>query len=412
MLLGVNTGQPAALSMLRPLPFAATAVVVWFAHWRVLETDRRLVGETGGSATLRRWYMFGLAFVGVIGLLMGLSGFLEALWRGLSTPGVPFGPALSAPAATALVSLGVWLAHWRVLPSRLPPLAVAEDGTSVLRAVYLFLTLSVAVVGTLFGASQLLYYAVGRLLGVERPGGVGGDLLQAAAGPASVVLVYGAAWAYQRVAVQDQARAFAEAPRQAGVRRLYTYLVALAGLGVLVVGVAGLLWTLADVFVSGTNGSAWREQVALFATLAIVGLPVWVIHWRASVDAAEAHSLARRLYLYVSLIGAVLALIAAAAAVLYRLITVALGASLGTSVVLDLTHAVAVAAVASTVAVYHWRIIRSDSARGVPAFREDFPDTAGSAPRQATVHIEADDDASLARALEALRATGVRVTVR
>jgi hypothetical protein len=83
--------------------------------------------------------------------------------------------------------------------------------------VYLFVTLGVAVVGT-FGASQLLYYVVGRLLGVERPGGVGGNLLQAAAGPASIVLVYGVAWLYQRVSLRQQARAFEEAPRQAGIR--------------------------------------------------------------------------------------------------------------------------------------------------------------------------------------------------
>ena len=407
LVVGVNQGLPLARAILGPLPFALTGAVVWLGHWRVLNGDRVLVGETGASATLRRWYLFGLAFVGAIGLLTGLAGFVEGLWRGLSTPGVPFAATLPAPAATALVSLGVWLVHWRVLPSRLPAAAHTEDGVSVLRAVYLFLLLGVAVVGTLFGASQLLYYAVARALGVDQPGGLGGNLLQAAAGPASALLVYGAAWAYQRAAVQAQARAFAEAPRQAGVRRLYTYLVALAGLAVLAIGVAGLLWTLADIFVAGTNATTWREQVALFATLAIVGLPVWLIHWRASVavSAAEAHSLARRLYLYVSLIVAVLALIGAVGATLYRLINVALGASFDTSVALDVTHAIAVAVVAGTVAVYHWRVIRADSARG-PA------DVPANAPRRATVRIEADDEASLSRALDALRAIGVRVSLR
>jgi hypothetical protein len=262
----------------------------------------------------------------------------------------------------------------------------------------------VAVAATLVAASQVLYYVVARLLGVEQPGGAESNVLQAAAGPGSVALVYGAAWAYQRVAIREQARAFAEAPRQAGVRRLYTYLVALAGLSVLVVGVAGLLWTLADAVVAGARD--WREQVALFGTLAIVGLPVWVVHWHAAVDSSEAHSLARRLYLYVSLIGAVLALIASAAAALYRLINVALGASFDTSVILDLTHALAVAAVASIVAGYHWRIIRADSARGAAAAAASQP-----AATQATVRIEAADAESLARALEALRATGVRVSV-
>jgi hypothetical protein len=397
-------GSGRALGAALPLPFALTAVVVWLAHWRVIETDRRLVGETGGSATLRRWYLFGIAFVGLMGMLIGLSGLVEAIWRGLTTTGTPIGTAVASAAATSLVGMGVWVGHWRLLPARLPESAEAEDGTSVLRSVYLFLTLSVVVASTLVAASQVLYFVVARMLGVEQPAGAGGNLLQVAAGPGSVVLVYGTAWAYQRAAIREQARAFDEAPRQAGVRRLYTYLVALAGLSVLVVGVAGLLWTLADAVVVGPGGTGVREQVALFATLAVVGLPVWVLHWRATVDASEAHSLARRLYLYVSLIAAALALIGAAAAALYRLINVALGASLDTSAVLDLTHALAVAAVSSVVAVYHWHIIRADSARGKPG-------TSPPSPNEVTVHIEAEDAASLARALAALRATGVRVSV-
>ena len=62
------------------------------------------------------------------------------------------------------------------------------------------------------------------------------DLLQAAAGPGSAVIVYGVAWAYQRQAVRRQAAAFSEAPRQAGIRRLYTYVIAL------VVSLVLLVW--------------------------------------------------------------------------------------------------------------------------------------------------------------------------
>lgn len=404
-LLLASPGQIGARGVLRPLPFALTAALVWLGHWRVVETDRRLVGETGGSAALRRWYLFGIAFVGFMGMLIGLSDVVEATWHGLSTPGSPIGAEMASAAATSLVALGAWVLHWRVLPRRLPESAAAEDGTSVLRSVYLFVVLSVVVARTLLAASQVLYYVVARLLGVDQPGGASSNPLQAAAEPASVLVVYGAAWAYQRVVIREQARAFAEAPRQVGVRRLYTYLVALAGLSVLVVGVAGLLWTLADALFAAASGGDLREQVALFSTLAVVGLPVWVLHWRATVDSAEAHSLARRLYLYVSLIGAALALIGATAAALYRLITVALGASFSTSVVLDLTHALAVVAVSSAVAVYHWRIIRADSARSAT-------EPVQPSATQATVHIEAADAATLATALEALRATGVRVSVQ
>jgi hypothetical protein len=397
LLLGNTTGTRDVAS---PIPYALTAAVVWIGHWRTVDGDRRLVGETGGSATLRRWYLFGIAFVGLVAMLVGASGVLEATWLGLTGQAVVPRFGIVSPAATALVGLGVWIGHWRVLPARLPEAAAADDGTSVLRSVYLFVTLGVAVGATLVAVSQVLYYVVARLLGVEQPGGASGDLLQAAAGPGSVALVYGAAWWYQRGAIRAQASVYDEAPKQAGVRRLYTYLVALVGLSVLVVGVAGLLWTLADVVVSG--GGTWREQVALYATLAIVGLPVWALHWHPRVDSSEAHSLARRLYLYVSLSVALLALIGSVVTALYRLIGVALGASFGTSVALDLTHALAIAVVAGTVAGYHWRILRADSAASPTSVE---PKT------ELTVRLEAPDAETLARALDALRATGVSVTV-
>src|SRR6202011_2342905 len=51
-----------------------------------------------------------------------------------------------------------------------------------------------------------------------------------------------------------------EALRQAGVGRLYTYLVALVALGVLATGVAGLLWTLGDVVFSAFVWAATNDS--------------------------------------------------------------------------------------------------------------------------------------------------------
>lgn len=396
-------GPASAGAFVRPLPFALIAAGVWFAHWRIAANDRVLVGEGGGSATLRRWYVYGAAFVGLVLLLAGTQGVVEALWRLAAQAGGPVGPALAQPAADALVGLGLWLVHWMVL--RKPD----DDRTSVLRSVYLFLGLAVAVVGSLLGLSQLLYYAVGRLLGVDHPGGVGGDLLQAAAGPASIAIVYGAGWAYQRQALRQVP---ADAPGQDGVRRLYTYLVALVALGVLASGVAGLLWTLGDLLFPASaalSGDGWREQVALYATLAIVGLPAWLLHWqRQRASSAEVRSLARRLYVYLSLIVAMLALVSSAAAALYKLLGLALGTDFSVSVAADLAHALAVASVAAVLAAYHWRVVRGDAHVAQPSAAETpAPGPAASA----IVEIRAADEASLSRAIAALRSTGVGVTV-
>jgi hypothetical protein len=246
---------------------------------------------------------------------------------------------------------------------------------------------------------------------------VGGDLLSAAAGPASAAIVYGVAWAYQRQAVRRQATAFVEAPRQAGIRRLYTYVIALVALAVLTSGVAGLLWTLCDfLFAPGaTTGDFWRERVALFATLALVGLPVWVLHWHPTAGTAdEAHSLARRLYVYLSLIAAMLTVIAAMAGVVYRLLGLVLGGSFGQDVATDLAHAIALASVAALVAVYHWRALRADARVAEPLHVEApvavSPERARVAAT-ALVEIHAADAESLGRALATLRDSGMEIRV-
>jgi hypothetical protein len=398
-------------AVLREVPFLSIGLVVWLGHWRITARDRALVGENGGSATLRRWYLYGAAFVGLLTLLVGASGLLEALWH-LATSSAPaaVSPGFAEPVASTLVGGAVWLLHWSVLPRRLTQQAQREDGVSTLRSVYLFLALSVGVIGTLAGASQLLYYAVGRLLGVDQPGGVGGDLLQAAAGPVSVMIVYGVAWAYQRQALRRQAATFDEAPRQAGIRRLYTYTVALIALGVLAAGVAGLLWTLGDVVfntAAASTGEGWRGNVALFATLAIVGLPVWLLHWRPQpVAEDEVRSLARRLYLYVSLILAMLAVVGSGAAALYRIINLLLGETSSVSLLSDLAHALAVVVVAGSVAIYHLRVLRSDSRRF-----SRLPPAEALAAAEVVLKLRAADATTLERALDTLRATGVEVVV-
>jgi hypothetical protein len=252
-----------------------------------------------------------------------------------------------------------------------------QDAGSLLRPVYLFLALGVSVAVTLAGVSQLLFYALGRALGVPRPGGVGGSLALAAAGPTSAAIVYGVGWLYQRRALADQARLQAELPRQAGVRRLYTYLVALVALGVLAAGAGGVLWTLADLATNAPKtldpATWWREQISLYTTLLAVGLPVWLLHWgpvaRPAGDRpaaqAEARSLARRLYVYLTLLAGVLALLGAGAAAAKQLLDLALGAAATPSAMTNLARALAVAAVAGVAVGYHQRVLRADEeARG------------------------------------------------
>ena len=169
------------------LPRAVVALVVWFMHWQIVTVDRAAVGEKDGSATLRRWYVYGASVVGLLAMLSGVRGILESIWTALAgssavglTEGVP----------DAVVGLAIWFVHGVLLTTRF----AEADRQSTLRSVAAFLSLAAVIGLTLYNLSQTLYYGLARLFGVDRPGGVGGSIWLAAASPVSGVLVYGTAW--------------------------------------------------------------------------------------------------------------------------------------------------------------------------------------------------------------------------
>lgn len=402
---------------LRAVPFLLVAAAIWPYHWRVAAADRAAVGERVPSATIRRWYVYGAALLGLLALLDGASNLLEGVWRFAVAPERgSAGPSIGLPqyTPTALVGLAVWLVHWRWWPRALDEASFGEDRASALRSVYLFLALAVAVASTLAGLSQLLFFGLARALGVERPAGVGGNVLEAAAGPGSAAAIYGIAWLYARAAIRQQAERGTSTDQQ-GIRRFYTYLVALLALAALAGGVGGLLWTLADVATSAAGAFDRREQAARFATLALVGLPVWLAHWRPSsqVDADEAQALSRRLYGYLALIGSALVLVGSAVTAVYLPLTLVLGAGATSSLLTDLTHALSLALVAATVAAYHWRQVRADARRqaAAPLRAGAGAPPVGQPPAELLVRLRAREGVALDEVLSALRRQGIEVEV-
>jgi hypothetical protein len=109
------------------------------------------------------------------------------------------------------------------------------------------------------------------------------------------------------------------------------------------------------------------------------------------------------LYVYLSLIAAMLTVVAAMAGALYRLLGLVLGGTFGQDVATDLAHAVALAAVAGLVAAYHWRVLSADARLGQPEVV--------ATEATAVVEIHAADAESLSRALSALRDSGVEIRV-
>jgi Domain of unknown function (DUF5671) len=341
---------------------ALVFIAIWAFHFRIAARDRAAVGESGASATLRRWYMYVVLLVGLLVMLNGAASLIEIAWLKAVRSSLGDGFYMGDPAGFFLAGLLVWGFHARTIAQN----HVADDRNSTLRALQGFVAVAVSIATALVGASQILYYALARSLGVDHPGGVGNDVLGALAAPGSQVVVYGLAWfLVRRRLVQDAS--VHEADRQAGIRRLYTNLAALVSLAAWAVGAGGLLWTLAEQAeapIIGVTPGGWKDPVSLWVTLLIVGAAVWVAHWRQAPWAGDRQSLSRRLYVWAALLASVLVILGAGVGMLTALLRQVFSAHprLDDTSNLDFGHYLAVIIVAAVVGAYHWRVLRADAA--------------------------------------------------
>jgi hypothetical protein len=345
---------------------AAVLLGVWAFHYRTAAHDRAAVGESSASATLRRWYTYVALLVGLLVMLYGASNLIEQAWIKAIHNSQGDYSYLGDPAAAFIAGLLLWGFHARTIARN----HVSDDRHSTLRTLEGFVALAVSISIALVAASQILYYALARAVGVDRPGGVSGDILALLAAPASQVLVYGTAWFLVRRRLARDA-GVQEAERQAGIRRLYTNLVSLVSLGAWGVGAGGLLWTLADQLeapIIGVKTGDWRDPASLWITLLLVGAVVWVAHWRQSPWAFDRQSLSRRLYVWAALLVSVLVLLGAGVGMVNALLQQVFSAQPRLSDVrnLDFGHYLAVIIVGAAIGVYHWRVLRADAASRPP----------------------------------------------
>jgi uncharacterized protein DUF5671 len=362
LLLPVLDGQP-----FNPVPTAqlgwATAVLaaIWAAHFLIARRDRAATPEEGASATLRRWYMYIALLAGMLAMLAGTASLLQVGWSDLAL-GTVNAPYLSGPAGLAIAGLVLWSVHARVIALW----HTADDRHSTLRALEGFIAVAICIAVALTGASQILYYLLARVLGVEDPGGAGTNLVAAAAAPGSQLLVYGIAWfLVSRRLTRDAATQ--EADRQAAIRRLYTNLASLISLAAMAIGAGLLLWNLAEQIeapIIGVTAEDWKNPVSVSVTLLVVGGAVWLAHWRHSPWATDRQSLSRKLYVWAALLGSVLAVLAGGVGIVNALLQQLVSANphLSDRANLDVGHYLAVILVAAAVGFYHWRVLHADAA--------------------------------------------------
>lgn len=371
------------------LPVVIVYGLGWAYYWAVRQADARVAPEVDRAATIRRWYVY-LASFGTLSVGMWAGGEVaRGLWRLLTADATQtvggtsvWAMNIAGAMAWSLIGIGCWAAHWA--PTQRLVAHSAEEQRSALRKVYLYGLIFQTVAVTLVNLALFLYKLLQLLLGGDTSAGIaaGDSLLTAAGLPLLTAALYGLFWAYHRQILADDARLVAEQPRQAAIRRLYQSVVALIGLAVLAGGLADVTRLLLDLWLGGRDTTilsraGWADQISLFATLILVGAPVWSVQWLrlqrralATDGMAERDSLARRIYLLLIVFGSVTGLLGGLATLLYQLFRY-LGTTFSGAAISTLSWAVGVTLAAIVFLAYHLRVLLADqrhrAARPLPA---------------------------------------------
>jgi hypothetical protein len=300
---------------------------IWLYHWRVVSQDRQDVEQTGGPATLRRWYM---VIVQAVSLAVATYAAVDLLSRLLQLAlTTAIGAALGAGAAVAglIAGLAIWLPHhlWARRLIEAPSPLQADEARSALRQIYSALLVAATAIAELGGLTTMVYAALLAAFGETAWSAVITDHTQALA----VALVVAPLWVYHRRQMIEEAT-FSDLPaRDETAERMFSYLMAAVGLGALFFGLGGLLATLLRMGLApDVLGASWREPLSLYLALALVALPVYAltmrsIERRVRSTPAEERALSRRIYLYAGLLFGIVATVIAAVA-LVRLVLEAL----------------------------------------------------------------------------------------
>ncbi|TAK81086.1 MAG: hypothetical protein EPO16_00290 [Dehalococcoidia bacterium] len=386
-----------------PWGYLTAWIAVWSLHTRVAASEP---AETTITRLLERFTAYFGAALGLFLLLGGASAVLrapvaEAYDRAFRETLVrsDWTEPLSSGAVILLVGAALWGWHW------VRQLARRDRLTTLWRTQVFIFGALLGVTLALVPSSLVLYATLEWFLG--KPGADSAATQFSLVPSAAATCIIGlASWGYHR-AVLTEAGAAGE---YSGPERVYRYVLSGAGLVTVALGVATLIALAADAmgsagleFVRGPGW--WRNPLVRALSLLLVGVPLWLRYWFGSQREVQGGrddraAPSRRVYLFLAVGVAVLALLISLTALLYRMFRATLSNEITLALLRDSRWAVAVVATSAVVAAYHFLVMRED---------QEALATAAPPPRRARdvllVSTEANRD--LARALADL--DGVRV---
>jgi hypothetical protein len=351
-------------------------LIVAAYFWNVLRGEWATLKDKENFSEVRRLYRY---IWMLYGLLMTVFGAQQILRFIIYIPGDVLGEMGREVVVngTALLVVGtpVWVYSWRVIQESLPD--PSEMGSNLRLSILYILALG-GVITVVTTASILVNTIVTRLFGADWTTQY---FVQEIGGPISVGVPLGMIWAYYGYWLNRHIEAIGDKVRQAGMKRVYHYILAFIGLVVSFIGVATLLSFIIDVTTSQSYlmSASHRSSIAAAISLLVVGLPLWLMTWRPMQADALAQgelgdharrSILRKIYLYLALFASVIGGMATAVALVYQLIRLVLTGDAGSDFVNTLLNTIQLLFLFVVVLLYHLSILRADGASMADALAE------------------------------------------
>ena len=326
--------------------------------YAIVQRNRRpdALGQADpGIGTVRRIYFYVVSFVAQMmaanGVVQIVQYLLESLFGGdvLS----PSQTRLAVGASLTIVGLPLWLVHWLIVQRHVARLPV--ERRSPIRKIYLYVVLGVSVGVPAAALVDVLDWAF-------RSDSFSGYTWGA-------LIVWIPVWTFHWRLEGAEGH---PAPETLTIRRLYLYLVSLATLAMVAVGLGRVmhiilldgyesLVSMPVLLPAGTG--LWRSSMRGALALGLVGTLVWWSHWHHFAK-KDTGSTLRQVYLYIfAVLGGMVTVLVSLGIIVYGLLAWLLGATSeeAASHFRLLPGALATLIVGGVLWIYHWTVVKREA---------------------------------------------------
>jgi hypothetical protein len=344
--------------------------------WRLLRAEWPSLPSRENFVDAGRLYRYVWVIYGLLMTIFGAqqivrfiffvpSGLLGELTRDTAVNGL----------ALLVIGTPIWTVAWNVVQASWIDTAERESN---LRLVILYILALSGVITVLSTTAMVLNAVFSMLLGTKL---ALSEFVNRIGGPISIGVPLGAVWAYYGTWLGRHIESIAEPVRQAGMKRVYFYILSALGLGGALIGVALLIKWIIDRFTGGSLilDDALRSSLATAISLIAAWLPLWLVAWRTRQAEALAagdsgdharRSIVRRAYLYLALFAGVIGGMISAVALVFQLVKTALTGQSEATLLATVLNDAQLLVLFAILLAYHLTVLRRDGRSAAQALAD------------------------------------------